>query len=728
MADNEIEIRDGVEYLNGLPIVGATPAPVSEDTPTDEGTGLGLGTIGRGVMRMPEVLVDRLGGLMNAAGDIPGAVSSLFGKGQIPLGMPNPIGDLRNAPTGVQALGNLLRDLVQRPGVVATAGGVGGAVAGGPLGWLTTALLGTSGAELGNQANQIFGTVADTPIGDDVEKAIAGGGIDTLGGVVLGAANSLAAKPTRSAAKRAARPGDTLSASFGAPKGTTGQHTILSETIKKHADKIIELNPFKGIDPTDPNALSKALNQASTIKERLNADKAALLAKMDDSLAGPMVRVGPQDVDAIVGAMRKEGINVTDGAIRFAKDKLINELGDSALAKMQFEAATAPANGKFQPFQTKTEFANATTINSSTARNYKNLSPSEAQEYIRRNIDDELNKLESFDTTRAATELVNESVLAARQAEESGLKLLRRVFDDKVGVVVPEVGEMNRGIFAMIDLEDQLRMASAGVTGAEVVLPGQGLPAAVQAAQPGFFRRTVGRMLPDRVSNRLATDFKTDKAMNMQAQMMSPVQEMIRRRTGQLSIPDKIMMAPDAVSSLFGGDMAAGVSAIQYLPRSAEMLEQNINEAAPVIHKAAFEQGMKATNGNPDVAGAMASRMTNEFVKVMQRGSPDEKRAVTAAIAKMNPQAFVAGDYPDEVDGAVYEPASKEQLSKNARQHFSNRAVDAITYAKQQQEAYKEGPSRILIRKTGQVSPEVLEQAQGMQDSAVFEEASRADY
>lgn len=713
------------DELEALPVIDETAT--SEDTLTDGGTGLGLGTITRGLSRIPKVGMERLRGFASMFADPAAAVSNLLavggeGKDVIDTG---PV----QLPFPINAVVPVANAILKRPAVTQTVGGVTGALAGIPLGAPGIVAGGTAGAEAANQLNQLLGTSPDTPIGEDLEKAIAGGALDAVGGAVLGGANKAAAIPTRRAAWRAERPGDTLSAKVGTPKGTTGQHTILSETMKDHADKIIELNPFKGIDPAAPNALSTVLENTARIKNRLNAEKAAALAKMDNSLAGPMVRVGPDDVDSVVDAMRSEGINVTDGAIQFAKDKLINELGSSPLAKMQYEAATAPANSKFQPFRTKREFADATEINSSTSRDYKNLSPSEAQEYIRRNIDDELNKLKAFDTSRGATELVDPGVIAARQAEESGLKLLRRLMDEQIEIFVPEARELNRGISAMIDLEDQIRMGSAGVTGTEVVMPGQGVPAALQAAQPGFIRRALGSMLPDRITNRLATDRKTGQAMNMQQQMIRPVQEMIARRTGQLSGLDRALMAPDNISKLLGGDFAAGMMAIQLIPRSAEALQQDPQQAARVLSNEAYKQALKMT-GSEEAAASVAQRAGADAMKAASSGSPEEMKAFIGAASKALPGAFQPGEYPDEVDGTVYDPRSKMQMEDNAKLHLSQGTVDSIAYAKQKQEAWRNGPSKIVIHKDGQISPDLVPPPQEVpvDDAAIFADSNQTNY
>jgi len=705
-----IEIKDGVKYIDGIPVVSAEQAtpqaeepPTSEDTLTDGGTGLGLGTIGRGLAQIPEQFSQRLSALRELYDDPRAVAEKLFAVGGSGRDIINP-----NSPALPLRLAN---EILKRPALTETAGGIVGGLAGlpamaaGPV--VGSGAIGATsaiGAGIANQFNQLIETTPDTPIDKDIEDVIAGGVIDTALGGLTSAVAKPALAPARAALRDAKKKG-IIGTKLGANNSTVARNLVLGEDLARAEPTITKLNPFKGVDPSDPNAFDAVLNNMQTLKERSIANKKALLQAADNQ--GVKIKISPNDVDSIVESLRSQNINVADDIVEFAKSKLTKD------TKVQ---------GQWQP-----GMSSELRDNRLVGVSQKSYSPTEAQEYIRRGVDDELSKIGFYDNQTYANLLLNPSDMADMRLQTQGLNLVRRVMDKKLQDAMESIdsnaarmlGEANENISALIDYEPAVRMANASSAGALGVPHGAGYPGKLEAGGK------IGQALRAAEPNWLADTMRSVTSAKMQEQMIGPIQRTISLRQGGSWRPDiKIEQLFGAV----GGSAAGGQLAVQFLPRSAEALEQNINEAAPVIHKAAFEQGMKATNGNPDVAGAMASRMTNEFVKVMQRGSPDEKRAVTAAIAKMNPQAFVAGDYPDEVDGAVYEPASKEQLSKNARQHFSNRAVDAITYAKQQQEAYKEGPSRILIRKSGQVSPEVLEQAQSMQDSAVFEEASSPDY
>lgn len=717
--DSEMSEEQFAQLVAGEEV---TEAPVSEDTLTATEKPW-YSPVTEGVSGIPAKIGQNLAGLIGVLGSPVKTAQALL----------EPSNALDHLPTPGGPFGVLTKEIMRRPNLVRTGGaavlGAAGLAGGTAIGhpFLGAAAGGSAGDFLASQANQMLGTTPDTPIRADLTDLVSSFGADAAMGGVLGKVTGRALSPERQAADRAARE-TTLGAKLITPKGTTGNHTILAEKMAKHREKIIQLNPFRGVNIADPNAFPKIIGQAKVIKEGLNAQKAALLREADQT--GATVRLGTADIDQVVAELRGDGINITDNSVRFAKDKLVHELNTSPHVKMQYEAATYQPDSGFTPFQTRSEFQGNTALAGDLPDNYKSLTPTEAQEYIRRNVDDRLNELKKFDTSRNATEIIDKSEKARRAAEEGGLDLIREAMDRKIREVAPGVEDINDGISAMIDLDDQLRMASAGVAGSEVVLPGQGLPAAAQELKPGLIGRTLDALIPTSIRNRMKIGTQTDATQNMQAQMLGPIQEIIRRNTpGGLNRMERFTSGANGLTQLLGGDAATGMMMYNVLPRNSVVLQQDPQQAARVLSNEAYKQALKMT-GSEEAAASVAQRTGADAMKAASSGSPEEMKAFIGAASKALPGAFQPGEYPDEVDGTVYDPRSKMQMEDNAKLHLSQGTVDSIAYAKQKQEAWRNGPSKIVIHKDGQISPDLVPPPQEVpvDDAAIFADSNQTNY
>ena len=716
----------------------ATEEPVTQDTLTEIHKPW-YSPITEGVSGIVPQIGQNMAGLLRTIGSPVKTAEALFERSNA----------LDMQPSVGGPFGYLAKEVLARPGLtqlatgagLGTAGLIAGTAGGHPF--LGASAGGTLGTELGNQINQLTGTTPDTPIREDLTRFISSLGADAVTAQAMGKAGGAALIPERRAIDRAARE-TTFGAKLMTPKGTTGNHTILSEKMARYRNKIIELNPFKGIEINDPNAFGKVQQQAQGIKSNLIEQKANLLQQADD--AGEAIRLSTYDIDAAVEALRSEGRSIPDGAVEFAKDKIIRELNANPSIRKAWE--TRPEDAGNTLYQTRSEFEQNSMIPGNIEGNYRSFTPTEAQEYMRRKIDDELAILKEYDTTQQAKGIVGDlSAFKQNAAEKAGLNLLRDTLEQKLHDTVPGLMGVNDGISAMIELDGQLRSAQAGLAGSELVLPGQGLPAAAQGLKPGIIGRTMDAIIPTGIRNQMKVGSQTGNTQNMQAQMLGPIQDIIARNTPGASSPARDIISriggaikqipgrANALSNSLGGDAVTGAAMYNLMPRDQTVVQQanltpdqvpqlfgdkpqapmqfqrdsNVirqmpEQFAATVQQAAFETLLKQT-GSPDVASSVAHRMSREALQIAASPSDAERAEGIAAIAKTLPQAFLPGEYPDEMDGTVVQPTSKLQLEDNAKAKLQAGQVDSITYAKQKQEAFKSGPSRIIIRKSGQLTP-----------------------
>lgn len=710
MADAKIEFIDGVKYIDGIPVIApaaeeAMGPTTTEDDVVPEDTGM-MATASRVGGKVVNTAVDRISGLIGAVNPAnwneiaanllrPGTSEDVLPGGSAAPNM------------GVRAINELLK----RPAATQAVGGIGGGLVGtatmGPgVGTYVGAQIGAEGA---NQLGQLAGTQPDVPLREDMENLAAGGVVDAATAGIGKLAIGQGLKGIRDKSVRANRPGE-LGALVGTPKGTTPMHQVLAKRLERHEEVLArpDIDPLAGVDPADPRAFATVKQNILSRKETLRAKKAKILAEADSRNA--QISLTPDDLDAEVRATNSAGYPVTEDAIAFAKSKLRDITEQTGEWKSGMRSRLVDDR-----------------IVGVSERTFK---PSELAEEIRRKVIDEKKRLGLYDTSFQAKATVDRKDLAQMQTERQGLDLLEDMMNRKLneGVGSTELPDVNAGISALIDFGEQIDRADVGALGAQTVPHGAGQPAKLADLRPGWFDRAVNTILPGGRNNR-ATSGRTQASMDAQQQMLGPAQDVLRMKRGDTSFLEQQGIRADNVSKLLGGDAAVaamGASAIpqttlrpEQVPellgskpqapiqfqRDSNVVRQMPQEFAMTVQQAAFEMLLQKT-GSPEVAASVAERMSREALKIAASPSEEERAEGMAAIARTLPQVFRAGEYPDEMDGTVVESSSKLQLEDNAKSKLASGAVDSITYAKQKQEAFKAGPSRIIIRKSGQLAPE----------------------
>lgn len=624
---------------------------------------------------------------------------------------------LPGASTGPSTGLKFINEVLKRPALTQAGGSlVGGAAGlalsgGNPVAAYTGA---QGGGELMNQLNQsVLGTAPDVPWQEDKENLIAGAGVDALTAGALKPLASKALKGTRQKVQRAERPGE-LGALMGTPKGTTPLHEALSRRMTRQEAVLAkpDIDPLAGIDPSAPDAFAQVSKNILRKKEALKAEKNQILRSADSSAAP--ITLTPDDLDIEVRATNSAGYPVTDDAVAFAKTKL---------------GQITKQTGEWKPGG-RSELVDNRLVGVSD----RQFTPTELAEEIRRQVIDEKKRLGLYDATTQARATVSQKELAQMQTQRQGLDLLEDMMNRKLNEAVPSqrLPEVNAGISALIDFEEQVGRANVSALGNETVPHGAGQPGKLADLRPGWFDRAVNTILPGG-KNRRATAGRTEASSDAQVQMIGPAQDVLRMKRGDTSFAEKLGMKASDIVGMFGNKNISGEGAISAIApavmspttltpdqvpqlfgdkpqapmqfqRDSNVIRQMPEQFAATVQQAAFETLLKQT-GSPEVASSVAHRMSREALQIAASPSDAERAEGIAAIAKTLPQAFLPGEYPDEMDGTVVQPTSKLQLEDNAKAKLQAGQVDSITYAKQKQEAFKSGPSRIIIRKSGQLTP-----------------------